>query len=55
MATTKKQPNRAPSHTGSGWITFAATYLVIAGLLNGIWGIIALSKKGYFDEYGLVW
>lgn len=40
---------------GSGWIAFAAIYLVITGMLNLIWGITALSKKSYFVEEGLVW
>lgn len=40
---------------GSGWVAFAGTYLGIAGVLNLIWGITALSKKEYFAEGGLVW
>lgn len=40
---------------GSGWLTFAGIYLGIAGVLNLIWGITALSKKSYFVEDGLVW
>src|SRR4051812_10532430 len=40
---------------GSGWKAFAGSYLAIAGMLNGIWGITALSNKSYFVEGGLVW
>jgi hypothetical protein len=40
---------------GSGWVAFAGTYLAIAGMLNLIWGITALSNKSYFIENGLVW
>src|SRR4051794_32955254 len=40
---------------GSGWVAFAGTYMAIAGMLNLIWGITALSKKDYFVEGGLVW
>src|ERR1700754_2703277 len=40
---------------GTGWVAFAGSYLAIAGLLNLIWGITALSKKDYFVEGGLVW
>jgi hypothetical protein len=40
---------------GSGWVAFAGTYLGIAGVLNLIWRITALSKKSYFLEDGLVW
>ena len=39
---------------GSGWVAFAGTYLGIAGALNLIWGITALSKKSYFVEDGLI-
>lgn len=40
---------------GSGWVAFAGTYLAIAGVLNLIWGVTALSNKEYFVEGGLVW
>jgi hypothetical protein len=40
---------------GSGWVAFAGSYMAIAGLLNLIWGVTALSKKSYFVEGGLVW
>ena len=46
---------RDVGRVGSGWVAFAGTYLAIAGLLNPIWGITALSNKGYFHENGLVW
>ena len=54
---TQTQPSRgAPQRTRtSGWLTFASIYLALAGLLNAIWGITALSKKSYFVEEGLVW
>src|SRR3954453_10609848 len=40
---------------GSGWKAFAGSYLAIAGMLNGIWGITALANKSYFIEGGLGW
>jgi hypothetical protein len=40
---------------GSGWKAFAGSYLVLAGMLNMIWGITALANKSYFIENGLVW
>jgi len=40
---------------GSGWVAFAGSYLALAGMLNLIWGITALSNKDYFIEGGLVW
>jgi hypothetical protein len=39
----------------SGWIAFAAAYLIVAGGMNVIWGIVALSNKSAFHEDGLVW
>jgi hypothetical protein len=34
---------------------FVAAYLVIAGVLNIIWGIVALDNKSYFVSGGLLW
>ena len=45
----------APPPIGHGWVAFAGCYLMLAGLLNLIWGITALSKKDYFHESGLLW
>jgi hypothetical protein len=39
----------------SGWIAFAGAYLLVAGGMNVIWGIVALSNKSAFHEDGLVW
>jgi hypothetical protein len=41
--------------SSSGWPTFVAVYLTIAGLLNIVWGISALSSKSYFISGGLLW
>ncbi len=38
-----------------GWATFVAIYLLIAGVLNVIWGIAALDNKSYFVSGGLLW
>jgi hypothetical protein len=46
---------RDAGRVGGGWSAFAGAYLMIAGLLNLLWGITALSKKEYFIEDGLVW
>jgi hypothetical protein len=40
---------------GSGWVAFAGAYLLVAGLMNLIWGIVALANKSAFVESGLVW
>lgn len=39
---------------GSGWVAFAGAYMVITGLFNLTWGIVALVQKEYFVEDGLV-
>jgi hypothetical protein len=55
MATRTQPPPNVPStSTRSGWITFAGTYLVLAGCLNLIWGVTALAQKEYFREDGLI-
>jgi hypothetical protein len=54
---TQTRPPRGAAHvrSRSGWITFAGSYLVLAGALNFIWGITALANKSYFREDGLLW
>ena len=37
------------------WLKFAAAYLVAAGGMSLIWGIVALANKSAFHEGGLVW
>ena len=46
---------REARESGSGWITFAAVYLFIAGGMNVLWGAAALAKKSNFHESSLVW
>jgi hypothetical protein len=46
---------RSAGDAGSGWVAFAGAYLLVAGLMNVIWGIVALSNKSAFHESGLVW
>jgi hypothetical protein len=46
---------RAADESGSGWVAFAGAYLLVAGGMNLIWGIVALSNKSAFSENGLVW
>jgi hypothetical protein len=41
--------------SGSGWLAFAGAYLIVAGGMNLIWGIVALANKSAFHESGLVW
>lgn len=38
----------------SGAVTFAASLIVIAGTLDLIWGISALSNESYFSDEGLL-
>jgi hypothetical protein len=46
---------RTAAEPGSGWVAFAGAYLMIAGGMNLIWGIVALSNKSAFREDALVW
>jgi hypothetical protein len=46
---------RGAGDVGSGWVAFAGAYLLVAGLMNVIWGIVALSNKAAVTESGLVW
>ena len=46
---------RAAGDAGSGWVAFAGAYMFVAGAMNMIWGIVALSNKSAFHESGLVW
>jgi hypothetical protein len=56
MATqTQRTPAASSRPKTSGWLAFATIYLIIAGALNLIWGVTALSKKDFFNEDGLVW
>ena len=45
---------RSAGDAGSGWVAFAGAYLLVAGCMNLIWGIVALSNKSAFHESGLV-
>ena len=33
---------------GTGWVTFAGIMIMLAGVLNVIWGIAAISSSGFF-------
>jgi hypothetical protein len=35
---------------GGGWIFFAGTMMLIAGVLNGIWGFAAIDGANFFIE-----
>jgi hypothetical protein len=36
-------------------VTFVAVYLFIVGVLNVIWGIVALDNKSFFSHGSLLW
>jgi hypothetical protein len=48
-------PHEYQQSSSPGWAVFVAAYLVIAGILNVIWGIAALDNKAYFNSGGLLW
>jgi hypothetical protein len=37
-------------YEGAGWLTFAGIMILIAGVLNVIWGIAAIDKASFFVE-----
>jgi hypothetical protein len=37
---------------GEGWILFAGIMLVVAGILNSIWGIAAIDDSAYWGKAG---
>jgi hypothetical protein len=54
--TSSQQYRPQGEYTSSpGWALFVAAYLVIAGVLNIVWGIVALDNKAYFTSGGLLW
>jgi hypothetical protein len=56
MATqTQRAHDAAGRSTDSRWHAYAGAKLMMAAVLNLIWGITALTKKSYFLEDGLVW
>ncbi|HEY3828667.1 MAG TPA: hypothetical protein VGL57_05675 [Solirubrobacteraceae bacterium] len=59
MSTTPPSPashyQSSAEHSSAGWAVFVAVYLVIAGVLNIVWGIVALDNKSYFVSGGLLW
>lgn len=46
---------RAGGSRVSGWVAFVGVYLVIAGILNVLWGIAAHADKRGFAEDELIW
>ncbi|MGH3010965.1 MAG: DUF7144 family membrane protein, partial [Gaiellaceae bacterium] len=47
-------PFASPRARG-GWIVFAGVYLLVAGTMNGIWGLAALSDADVLRERALAW
>jgi hypothetical protein len=39
----------------TGWIAFAGAYLLVAGAMNGIWGLAALTDREILSEADLAW
>jgi hypothetical protein len=52
---TRRERARRESEKARGWLNFAAAYLVAAGMMTLIWGVVALANKQAFTEDGLVW
>ena len=39
----------------TGWIAFAGAYLLVAGAMNAIWGLAALTDREVLRESALAW
>jgi hypothetical protein len=39
----------------TGWIAFAGVYLLVAGLMNALWGLAALTDREVLAGEGLAW
>ena len=50
--TERPAPGARP-HTG--WIAFAGVYLLVAGAMNGVWALAALTKRDILLEGPLAW
>jgi hypothetical protein len=44
-----------PAEKSASYASFAAIWFFIGGIFNVMAGVVALLKKGYFDEGGLVY
>jgi hypothetical protein len=42
-------------HARAGWIVFAGVYLLVAGVMNGIWGLAALTDREILLDGKLAW
>ena len=45
----------AGGRSRTGWIVFAGVYLLVAGAMNAIWGLAALTDRALLLERTLVW
>jgi hypothetical protein len=39
----------------TGWIAFAGVYLLVAGVMNALWGLAALTDRDVLAGEGLAW
>jgi hypothetical protein len=39
----------------TGWIAFAGVYLLVAGAMNAVWGLAALTDRTILVERSLAW
>ncbi len=48
--TSARTRDRGGAVEGSGWLLFASIMIVIAGVLNIVWGIAAISESKFFTQ-----
>lgn len=45
----------AGGRSRTGWIAFAGVYLLVAGVMNALWGLAALTDREVLAGEGLAW
>lgn len=45
----------AGGRSRTGWLVFAGAYLLVAGTMNAIWGLAALTDREILRESALAW
>jgi hypothetical protein len=45
----------AGGRSRTGWIAFAGAYLLVAGTMNAVWGLAALTGREILHEDSLAW
>jgi hypothetical protein len=52
---TTQAAHEGTTRPGRGWVAFAGVYLLVAGGMNVVWGLVAFTDREVFVERDLVW